>query len=91
MNEKNEKNPIELNENDLTEVDGGASDYLSVCGIQLSKRCYFCVRAVHGRYQFKDIGWRDTIGCGLSPNALGSVNGVLLHSEGDVVDINLIV
>ena len=87
MNEMNEKNQVELNENDLKEVDGGASDYAKVCGLKLTKTCYFCTRAVHGRYEFSDIGWRDTIGCGLSLNPLGSIDGIVLHSEGVPIGI----
>ena len=71
----------ELSESELTGAAGGASDYSSVCGNALGDNCYFCTRSVHGQYTFEDGILRDTIGCGLSPGQLGSVNGYVLVNQ----------
>ena len=83
-NEVNENNSAKIDEAQLDAVSGGASDYSSVCGRELCDNCFFCTRAVHGQYTFGDGVRKDTIGCGLSPDQLGSINGYVLVNQSPV-------
>ena len=79
---KAEQKPLrKLNEDELSGIVGGASDYSQICGMELGDNCYFCTRSVHGQYTFDDGVTNDTIGCGLSPGKLGSINGYVLANQ----------
>ena len=79
--ENMENKNVKINEAQLGAVSGGASDYSSVCGRELGDNCFFCTRSVHGQFTFADGVKRDTIGCGLSPDQLGSINGYVLVNQ----------
>ena len=70
-----------LEESELSGVGGGASDYSSVCGIKLGNTCFFCSRSVHSQYTFSDGITKDTIGCGLSSEPQGAINGAVLVNQ----------
>jgi hypothetical protein len=69
----------EISPEELGRVGGGASDHSQVCGMELSFDCFFCTRKMDGQHVFDGV-LRDTIGCGLSPNYLGNINGKVLVS-----------
>ena len=72
---------LKIDETQLKDVSGGASDYSSVCGNRLGDNCYFCTRSLHGQYTFEDGIKKDTIGCGLSPGQLGNIDGYVLVNQ----------
>ena len=86
MKEKNydkaEQKPLrKLDEDELSGIGGGASDYSQVCGMELGNNCFFCTRSVHGQYTFGDGVTKDTLGCGLSTGKLGSIDGYVLVNQ----------
>ena len=75
MNEKIA--PVQLTPEELGKVGGGASDYSNACDNQINGNCVFCIHKKDGQV-FYNNAWRDCIGCNLSFEPLGSINGYLL-------------
>ena len=69
--------PMQLTPEELENVGGGASDYSTVCGMQISVNCAYCTKNKPGQV-FHKGEWKDCIGCSLSMTPLGNIDGYLL-------------